>query len=103
MNRRPTNEEWAALLRPYLAQSHKRSARRKLCRMHKNGPVKESKVQCPWDTGETAFATINANELKILLVIPSGGTVLYEYNANGNLVNVEGSGMEEYLRERGLL
>lgn len=84
MNRKPTNDEWVGALRPFLAQFHKRSARRKLCRMHKSGPVKESKVQCPWPTGETAFATINAQGLKIWLVSPDGGSVYMEYDANGH-------------------
>lgn len=39
MDRQSTNQEWADKLRPLLAMSHKPSARRKLCRLHKNGPV----------------------------------------------------------------
>lgn len=65
MDMKPTNEEWAEQLRPYLAQFQKRSARRKLCRLHKNGPIKDSKLQCPWPSGANAFATINAQNLKI--------------------------------------
>lgn len=103
MDKRPTNEEWAELLQPFLAQFHRRSARRKLCRMHRDGPIKDIKLQCPWPSVENALVTINGSGMKSLLIIPSGGTVLYEYNANSDLINVEGSGMEKYLRERGLL
>lgn len=86
MDRKPTNEEWAEMLRPYLAQFNKRSARRKLCRMHKNGPVKESKVQNPFATGETCFATINAQSLKVWLLFPDSSSVYMEYNANGDQI-----------------
>lgn len=103
MEKTPTKQEWEAMLRPLLSMAHKPSVRRKLCRMHKNGPVKESKIQCPWPSGENALVTINSSGMKSLLIIPSGGTVLYEYNANGNLVNVEGSGMEEYMKEMRVL
>lgn len=103
MKKTPTKQEWEDMLRPLLATAYKPSVRRKLCRMHRDGPVKESKLQCPWPSGENALVTINGSGMKSLLTIPSGGTVLYEYNANGDLVNVEGTGMEEYLRERGLL
>lgn len=87
MNWKPTNEEWAEMLRPYLAQFQKRSARRKLCRLHKNGPVKESKIQCPWPTGETCFATVNARELKIWLLFTDGSSAYMEYNANGDQIH----------------
>lgn len=87
MDRRPTSEEWREFLLPYLAQIHKRSVRRKLCRMHKDGPVKESKVQCPFATGETCFATINAQELKIWVISPDGCSVYMEYDANGQQID----------------
>lgn len=87
MDRRPTQEEWAEVVRPFLAQFYRRSARKKLCQLHRNSPVKESKIQCPWATGETCFATINAQTLKILLVSPGGGSVYMEYDANGHQIN----------------
>lgn len=86
MDRRPTQEEWAEVVRPFLAQFHKRSARKRLCQLHR-GPVKESKIQCPWATGETCFATINAQTLKIWLVSPCGGSVYMEFDANGHQID----------------
>lgn len=87
MNRRPTREEWTELLHPFLTQFHKRSARKKLCQLHQNSPVKERKVQCPWATGETCFATINARELKIWVISPDGGSVYMEYDAYGHQID----------------
>lgn len=87
MDRKPTSEEWSEVLRPFLAQFHNRSARKKLCQLHRNGPVKESTVQCPCPTGETIFATINARELIIRVVSPDGGSVYMEYDANGHQID----------------
>ena len=87
MDRRPTSEEWTELLHPFLTQFHKRSARKKLCQLHQNSPVKESKVQCPCATGETCFATITARELKIWVVSPDGGSAYMEYDANGRQID----------------
>ena len=87
MSRKPTPEEWAEAIRPFLAQSYKRSARKKLCQLHRNSLIKESKIQCPWATGETCFATISAHQLKIWLVSPDGSSVYMEYDANGHQIN----------------
>ena len=87
MDRKPTIEEWMDLLRPLLAQFHKRAARKKLCQMHRNGPVKESKVYLSLTTGGNCFATINAQRLKIWLILPNGGSVYMEYAANGHQIN----------------
>ncbi len=84
MDRRPTNYEWTELLQPYLAQFYKQSARKKLCQLHR-GAVKESKAICPWPDGEVCVATINARELKILIIFPDGSNACLEYDANGNL------------------
>ena len=86
MDRNPSKEEWAELLQPFLAQFHKRSARNRRCQLHR-GPVKESKIQCPWPTGETCFATINAQQLKIWIVSPGGSSVYMEYDANGHQID----------------
>ena len=86
MDRRPSYDEWKESLLPFLAQIHKRSARRKLCRMHKDGPVKESKIQCPGEAGGTMLATISADSLKFWLVYPDGSSLFMESNAAGNTV-----------------
>lgn len=83
MDKRPTNQEWTATLQPLLGRFHERSARRKLCQLHRLGPVRESKVQCPCPSGETIFATINAQELKIWAVSPDGSSFFMAYDATG--------------------
>lgn len=92
MDYKLTNQEWAEVLRPLLAQAHKRSVRRKLCRLHRNGPVKEGKVQCPWADGRNAFATINGNGMKLWLLSPDGSSAYVTYNADGNQVDAGHTG-----------
>ena len=93
MDYKPTNQEWAEVLRPLLAQASKRSVRRQLCRMHRKGPIKESKVQSPWPDGRQCFATINGQGLKMCLISPDGKSSFYiAYNANGDQVDVGHTG-----------
>ena len=89
MDRKPTNGEWADVLRPFLSQFHRRAARKRLCQLHR-GQIKESKVQCPWPTGEACFATINAHSLKIWILSPDGGSVYMEYDAHGHPIKGNG-------------
>ena len=85
MKKKPSKEEWEAVMLPFLRTFHKRSSRRKLCQLHR-GPVAESKIQQPWATGETAFMTINAQSIKVCIIFQNGSTAFMEYDANGHQI-----------------
>lgn len=91
-------QELKEYLRPYLVQFHKRSARRKLCRIIKDSPLKDIKIMNRWKTGELAATVISAQGIKVWVQHPDGGHDYMEYNANGDQI-----GSELRDKERGLL
>lgn len=76
-------QEWLKILRPLLVQTSTLDVR-KLCQLHRKGPVEESKVLFPGPSDEPIFATINADGAQIWVLSPDIGSVYIEYNANGD-------------------